>query len=279
MFLWYVDGAGRTRDILSRNRDRRIVRDARGFPRGILPLLPSFMKLVVHGTVFEMEAARAAGANVYDDYLDFRDWRRDLKDDVLNYDGEVMPLKDVRWHPDGLWMRPLLLHKSFNGRVIDSEIMLQMIKQGGPQCGLRDCRHCPIEASSPKPETLVIVARPKVNINNQRRFWVVGRNILKGTASYMNPGSMHEKRKLLQRIVDKVPADTYSVDIVSWMGKEYVGEFNGVSFAGIIGIKDLSLARALVHHVERHGKTVGQLRGAFALRASPKKEMRAHGTS
>lgn len=108
--------------------------------------------------------------SLLNDNHDFMIYSKYYKDNLLNYDSEILKVSDdIDWDIDLKFIRPSKDSKAFNGKLYNKESWKQVI-----DTNINNQRGILTE------DTLIQVSSPK-NIYKEIRFWVIGGKIITGS--------------------------------------------------------------------------------------------------
>jgi len=177
--------------------------------------------------------------NVYNNFLDYRDWCDVHGKDMLNPKIEVMTVQEVRTFlkrgKKGKWffVKPLIQHKAFNGNTYNADSFSR--------------------AAMDRDKNRLCVVAPAHNayINPLHRSALVGDRLYVST----NLHAYHPKAvDFLKKIALATPAECISIDIVEHGGHLKLNEYNPVAGGGFpVGL-------AMDYHLKHHGKTIQQIK-------------------
>ncbi len=224
--------------------------------------LPPNTVVFPRGTVDLMVRGKAAGASVFDWFLDAREWVKAIGEDYLNSDMKALPLKDVIVPPGetAIFMKPLLAHKSFNGNPYKPNDVIGMQKAAKSR---KTSWGSDVDESHPYPESMMLVASLKEldaidGFNDDRWWWVEGKLFQDAGADKVDPADVRKIKYIFKRLYRQGKMPIMTADFCKVKGVLKMAEMNGPNFAGFYDeFKNApKIAKAIIGYLARHGKTV-----------------------
>jgi len=166
----------------------------------------------------------------YNDNFDYRRWRENVGEELLNYDSEVCMFKDVNPSFNPFFIRPTEDRKSFTGQVID---------QANYELWLNSTQEVSHGYTTLRPETMVSIAPVKA-IHKEWRFFVVDGKVITGSLYKMGDRVIHlpslfneDSEIYAQRMVDRWQPDrAFVIDIALTDAGYKIIEYNCMNSAG-----------------------------------------------
>jgi hypothetical protein len=221
-------------------------------------------------SVSELHPLYHSGAELFTAFTDAREWLDVYGKDFLNHDMIVMPLKDVEAYRQSVesksvFVRPLLAHKVFCGRVIN----------GGDYHKVSD-----IYRGESFQDVLVYVATEKHITSHERFISVEGQLFVEQSdAGYWQEKQGRQTLAFARKIAKAAPIDICTFDVVrerdDKKNRPRLGEFNIVHCSAFFAIAIEPVLTAIRKFLERKGETVGEHLKARALPTAPVRTRRA----
>jgi hypothetical protein len=166
----------------------------------------------------------------YNDNFDYRQWKENIGDELLNHDSEVCMFKDVNPSFNPFFIRPTEDRKCFTGEVID---------KANYDLWLKSTQEVTDGYSTLRPETMVSVAPVKA-IHSEWRFFVVDGRVITGSLYKRGNRVIHlpaligeDAEVYAQKMVDRWQPDrAFVIDVALTDDGYKIIEYNCMNSAG-----------------------------------------------